>query len=375
MMLGLLTVEYQGQERVSSVGPWRREQLFFDVKAPVTMGVTLGVEKKEAIVDIARILAGAHQVDTRVALDGGYVRVSATLDVTTSLRVGDVVAPSGAVPWSGPRRLIVEAIGLDRVLVAYYHLGAACRVAVPRSGVVSSEDDDFDDVGEDVAPQPLPIVAKPQIGIPVASLLHVSMAGEGGGGVPGVVRYLVILVAAMYARDLIVGKEVSKEPPPPSRVTPVAEETTAEFAERNFLELRKFLEERYNLDSIEAEHYPPPAHGVVAAQIAGMAQMATVVLLFVGDRAFTFLGLPVPSWYGLVAENKMMTFAVVWLANNFANSLVATGAFEIYLDDRLVFSKLETGRLPTVQDLVSGLKQNGLKPISSSNNNNNNNFF
>jgi len=133
--------------------------------------------------------------------------------------------------------------------------------------------------------------------------------------------------------------------------------------------LRKFLEERYpnQLGSIEAEQYPPPLIGVVASQLAGFAQLAVVVLLLGGEKVFSFLGFAQPpAWYATVAENKMMTFGAVWFANNFANQLISTGAFEILVDDELVFSKLETGRLPTMRDIVHGFKRFGLEMHKSS---------
>eukprot|EP00633_Aureoumbra_lagunensis_P000234 CAMPEP_0197287694 /NCGR_PEP_ID=MMETSP0890-20130614/4309_1 /TAXON_ID=44058 ORGANISM="Aureoumbra lagunensis, Strain CCMP1510" /NCGR_SAMPLE_ID=MMETSP0890 /ASSEMBLY_ACC=CAM_ASM_000533 /LENGTH=84 /DNA_ID=CAMNT_0042757667 /DNA_START=756 /DNA_END=1010 /DNA_ORIENTATION=- len=56
----------------------------------------------------------------------------------------------------------------------------------------------------------------------------------------------------------------------------------------------------------------------------------------------------------------MMAFGAVWIMNNLAAQLVATGAFEIYVDDNLVFSKLETGRLPTASDIVKNFATVGL---------------
>mmetsp|Transcript_16749 Transcript_16749/g.67582 ORF Transcript_16749/g.67582 Transcript_16749/m.67582 type:complete len:116 (-) Transcript_16749:514-861(-) len=90
--------------------------------------------------------------------------------------------------------------------------------------------------------------------------------------------------------------------------------------------------------------------------------MACVVLMLGGDKVFQLLGMPqAPGWVATLNENKMMTFAAVWMANNVAAQMVATGAFEIYVDDRLVFSKLETGRLPTASDIIKGLARLGLE--------------
>lgn len=99
----------------------------------------------------------------------------------------------------------------------------------------------------------------------------------------------------------------------------------------------------------------------MAAQIAGMAQLATVAVLLGGEKIFSLIGMAQPpAWYHVVAENKIMTFGTVWFANSLANKLIATGAFEIFLDDQPVYSKLETGRLPTIRDIVTGFQQYGL---------------
>ena len=39
---------------------------------------------------------------------------------------------------------------------------------------------------------------------------------------------------------------------------------------------------------------------------------------------------------------------------------LATGAFEIVVGDRTIYSKLETGRLPNAKDVIDGLKRVGL---------------
>ena len=40
--------------------------------------------------------------------------------------------------------------------------------------------------------------------------------------------------------------------------------------------------------------------------------------------------------------------------------MVATGAFEIVVGDRTIYSKLETGRLPNAKDVIDGLRRVGL---------------
>ena len=41
-----------------------------------------------------------------------------------------------------------------------------------------------------------------------------------------------------------------------------------------------------------------------------------------------------------------------FLLNMIQNAVSSTGAFEVYLDNQLIFSKLSTGRVPNVHELV-----------------------
>ena len=91
-----------------------------------------------------------------------------------------------------------------------------------------------------------------------------------------------------------------------------------------------------------------------------MAQVACVALLLGGEKVFQLFGAATPGWYHSVAENKMMAFGAVWMANNVAAQMVATGAFEIHVNGELAFSKLERGHMPSADDIVAGLEKLGL---------------
>ena len=108
------------------------------------------------------------------------------------------------------------------------------------------------------------------------------------------------------------------------------------------------------------ETYPPPPWAVTLVQMTSMLQLFTIALLFMGDKLFAMVGMPTPEWYKHVEGNKMSTFGFVWILNSFASQSVATGAFEVLLDGEVAFSKLETGRMPSADDIVAGLEKLGL---------------
>ncbi|CAH8824829.1 unnamed protein product [Trichobilharzia szidati] len=68
---------------------------------------------------------------------------------------------------------------------------------------------------------------------------------------------------------------------------------------------------------------------------------------------FAYLGYPTPNIVSYASENKvsfcLMTFL---LGNIIEGQLVSTGAFEIYLDDMPIWSKLYTNRFPQPEELL-----------------------
>mmetsp|Transcript_3244 Transcript_3244/g.12985 ORF Transcript_3244/g.12985 Transcript_3244/m.12985 type:complete len:138 (-) Transcript_3244:231-644(-) len=127
---------------------------------------------------------------------------------------------------------------------------------------------------------------------------------------------------------------------------------------KNFERLRNMLETRFPalIGNISAEVYPPPPMAELAAQITGYLQLFLLACLFMGKSLFRFLGFkddsPVVKF---VEENKTMLLFGCFALNNIAANLTKTGAFEILVDDQLVFSKLEAHRFPRGQEILDAL--------------------
>ena len=52
-----------------------------------------------------------------------------------------------------------------------------------------------------------------------------------------------------------------------------------------------------------------------------------------------------------------MVVCGLFVMNNIASGQLATGAFEVYLDDNLVWSRMATGEFPRYSDLDSAITQ------------------
>ena len=57
----------------------------------------------------------------------------------------------------------------------------------------------------------------------------------------------------------------------------------------------------------------------------------------------------------------MQTFIGLYIMNLVGSNLLSTGAFEVYVQDELIWSKLETGKIPNHQYLLQEITK--LAPI------------
>ena len=129
-----------------------------------------------------------------------------------------------------------------------------------------------------------------------------------------------------------------------------------------FLQVKAFIEQNFEEINwtISGVNYPPPPLSQVIAQVTGYVWIIGIVLVMFGSNIFKTLGITEPSFMKVINENKMMAFIGLFMVNSYGNGLLATGAFEVTLDGELVFSKLQSGKLPTGSDLIS-IIENSLK--------------
>lgn len=123
------------------------------------------------------------------------------------------------------------------------------------------------------------------------------------------------------------------------------------------MQVKQHLEHRFPDIEVIGSNYPPEAKKVAIAQIVQVGMLSTIGLTLTGAQLFAGLGMEPPSFYHSMANNKMTTCMTVWfLGNTVAQNMLSTGAFEVYYDGNLVFSKLKTGRLPQIPSILSAVE-------------------
>ncbi|KAJ8274204.1 hypothetical protein COCON_G00088290 [Conger conger] len=117
------------------------------------------------------------------------------------------------------------------------------------------------------------------------------------------------------------------------------------------------LNQRYPDIRIEGENYLPlPIYQHIASFLS-MFKLALIGLVILGKDPFPALGMQTPGIWTWGQENKIYACMMVFFFSNMLeNHCMSTGAFEITLNDMPVWSKLESGHLPSMQQLVQILE-------------------
>lgn len=83
--------------------------------------------------------------------------------------------------------------------------------------------------------------------------------------------------------------------------------------------------------------------------------------MFAGDMIIQAMGFTQePQFYTYIKQNKMMVGGALLVMNNIGSSMMNTGAFEVYLNNELIYSKLSAGQPPSAEMLFEILKNKGL---------------
>lgn len=115
----------------------------------------------------------------------------------------------------------------------------------------------------------------------------------------------------------------------------------------------RVISQRYPDIRIEGENFlPHPVYRHLASFLS-IFKLVLIGFIIVGKDPFAFFGMPAPSLWQWGQENKVYACMMVFfLSNMIENQCMSTGAFEITLNDVPVWSKLESGHIPSVQQLV-----------------------
>ncbi|CAG9467747.1 unnamed protein product [Pedinophyceae sp. YPF-701] len=124
------------------------------------------------------------------------------------------------------------------------------------------------------------------------------------------------------------------------------------------MQLREALHRRYPDLDIDYSTFPTDPSAAAAATAVRAGQVAALAGIALLDQALAALNVPVPSWYTeRVVPSRMPYMLGAWfVGNTVIQSLTKTGAFEVFYDGELVFSKLDTGGMAPLGAILSDVE-------------------
>ncbi|PUZ54130.1 hypothetical protein GQ55_5G104900 [Panicum hallii var. hallii] len=133
--------------------------------------------------------------------------------------------------------------------------------------------------------------------------------------------------------------------------------------------MKRMLETSFPGIHVVLENYPPPFPKRALSKAVPLLQVGAMATLMAGDQIFPRFGMVPPPWYYSLRANRFGTMASIWLFGNFAQSfLQSSGAFEVYCNGQLVFSKLSEQRFPSeleLQELIGSRIPDSQEPVGN----------
>ncbi|RYY37810.1 hypothetical protein EON62_00850 [archaeon] len=113
---------------------------------------------------------------------------------------------------------------------------------------------------------------------------------------------------------------------------------------------------------ISGDNYPPPAWKQAAATLLSWAQMGMLMLAIAGGWIVEWhIVAPIRPLLDTILENRTYVIMAALATGMLAQQIVATGAFEVYINGTLEYSTLaHGGKLPSLRNLIFLLQQHGL---------------
>ena len=123
--------------------------------------------------------------------------------------------------------------------------------------------------------------------------------------------------------------------------------------------IAKYVESKNPSVIVTGDEYPASELNQILGQVCSFLQFGLIAVIMIGpDVVCQKLGVQTPDILLQMGEKKFMVCMISFLIGNMVKSnLLSTGAFEIYFDDELVFSKLQTNEIPStdvINELLTG---------------------
>lgn len=134
--------------------------------------------------------------------------------------------------------------------------------------------------------------------------------------------------------------------------------------QKYFYQVRNFVSQNVPelAGNIDGDVFPPSTFAVLLNQIVSYIWFGGLIYVFAGKFVWKLLGIPENNPVAkMLDDNRNMVIGGLFLLNTLSAQMLSSGAFEVYLNDELIFSKLVAGRVPSAEDIVAQLAARGFQ--------------
>jgi len=126
-----------------------------------------------------------------------------------------------------------------------------------------------------------------------------------------------------------------------------------------FEQMAQAIRDRYPGLQVEGGNFPPPPMRQMIAQTLSALKFIFIIILISGQNPFTYLNAATPDAFTWAMENKVYACMMIFFVSNMLETqLISTGAFEIDFNGINMWSKIQTGRIPTGPELFQMIESN-----------------
>ncbi|OQR96980.1 hypothetical protein ACHHYP_12955 [Achlya hypogyna] len=113
------------------------------------------------------------------------------------------------------------------------------------------------------------------------------------------------------------------------------------------------------------EEYPLPPSKLMWWRITVALQAFLTIFVMFGDQILAWLGMPMgEAFLQKFVQYRFVVFPLVMILSPMRQMLASTGAFEVYINDKQVYSALATGRSAPFEVVKAALVQAGIKAVA-----------
>ena len=127
------------------------------------------------------------------------------------------------------------------------------------------------------------------------------------------------------------------------------------------MEIQQIMEKNFKNVIVNGEEYPLHFIRKILSYLVTITQISVFTTMILGESIKPFLINIIPNYLiDWIIENKLRSFIIMFFVGNFLQNFISnTGAFEIFYNGNQIWSKIQNGNVPNINQLIQILNQRG----------------